>query len=345
MTEIDTRTREILCSIISACIYLRQPIGSRTLKKRYSLDISPATIRNIMADLEELGFLTQLHTSSGRVPTEKGYRFYVDTLLRNKRATIDEETLHSISERLDFMKNDISQLSAEASKILAIFSKYLAVVMPADIEDMVLKILELINFRKNHIICIVITEEGMLTNRIIKVDKPLTEQNLKKLMNFLNSLFGGLTIREIRKRVIPSTFKELMDDSKLPDIAFNICKEALKADNTHFQRNRWIAGASNISDFVSAQQIKEFFLAIENNHLLVHILERILETEDVQVFIGSENIHKSLKDMTVVVSPFKDKFHTIGTVGVIGPTMMNYERIISIVSHTAKTITGILSEI
>lgn len=345
MSEFNSRARELLCSVISACIYLRQPVGSRTLKKYYSLKISPATIRNIMADLEELGFLTQVHTSSGRVPTEKGYRFYVDALLKKKNMNIDDETRRSISKRLDGMKDDITHLNAEASKVLAIFSKYFAVVMPTGMEDMTLNMIEVIKYRKYHIICIVITEEGLFNNRIIKIKETLTDQELQKLMNFLNSLFSGLSISEVRRRIKEINFRELIDNAKLAGIAQDICKEALLTNDTYFQTHRWIAGASNLSDFVSTQQIKEFFQAIENNHLMIHVLDKILESEGVQVFIGSENLHNSLKNMTVVASPFKDRSHTMGTVGVIGPTMMNYERVISIVSHTAKTITNILSEI
>jgi heat-inducible transcriptional repressor len=298
-----------------------------------------------MAELDEMGFLKQLHTSSGRIPTEKGYRFYVDALLKEKNSEIDQIVLNDISNRLEKIKQDISNLIAETSKALALVSKYLAVVMPTKQDDLTLKMFDLIQYKKNYIICVLATEEGMVNNNIIRVEGNLSEQKIRTITTFLNVTFNGLKIKEIRKKLESPILIEMAESRKDIKIALQICIEVISSlDTENVTTQGWIAGASNLSNFVSLEQIKDIFTTIENRLLMFKLIDNMITSEGVQVFIGSENPHNSMKELSFVASTYKSKSNALGTVGVIGPTMMNYEKVILIVEHTANTLTNILSE-
>lgn len=345
MDNLNEREKEILLSVIVSYTYYKKPISSRTLKKIYSMNISSATIRNIMSDLEDMGYLYQPHASSGRIPTEKGYRYYVDVLLKKKNLNISGEILKNISTRLGFTKNNIDRLISETSKVLAIFSKYLAIVMPVSIENMTLKRVELIEYNKNYIVCILITEEGVVNNKIIRFQNVTFPRSLKEIASLFNLRFKGWTIRNIKKELLERNETEVPDHVHLLESALQICNEVLNVDTYDTYSSGRIAGTSNLSEYVSPEQLKEIYSALENRAFMLKLLNRVISLEGVQVLIGSEIISKRMDGMSFVASTYKDRFHPIGTIGVIGPTMMNYEKVIPIVAHTAKTLTNIFSNL
>jgi heat-inducible transcriptional repressor len=342
--ELDSRSKKILWSIIQSYIDTNGPVGSRTVMKKYSLQWSSATIRNTMADLEEMGYVTQPHTSAGRIPTERGYRFYVNTLLRENTFTISKRALHQLAIRLRRIEKDITTLIKEASKTLSSFSNYLGVVTAPNEEEIILEYIEFIKHNNYRILCILISKEGVIKNKFLSLENNLfTQQQLEKISKYLNTEFSGLTLKEIRNNILSKMSIEKNICDRLIRNALALCEKALKIDD-EVPYTGEISGAGNLVEFATMKQIKDLFKAIEEKHLMVKLLDKISNAEGVQVFIGSENTMDEMKDMSFVASTYNDGRHSLGTIGVIGPTSMNYSKVIPIVSHTANTLTQIFSE-
>ncbi len=345
MTGMDERSKKILWAVIESYIASNGPVGSRTLMKKYPFGLSSATIRNTMADLDELGFVAQPHTSAGRIPTERGYRFYVDALLQERSFHINKSLLYQLVDKLRLIEKDINKLLKEASKTLSAFSHYLGVVTAPNEDEMILEHIEFIPHKKNKILCVLISEEGIVKNKVITLEEDTFNQSqLHKITRYLNNIFKGLTLSEIRIKIVSRISQEKVICDKLIDNALILCKKVLEWENENIFYMGQISGACNLPDFATMQQIKELFKAIEEKHFMVKLLDKIAGSEGVQVFIGSENIISEMKGLSLVVSTYKDGTRTLGTIGIIGPTSMNYDKVIPIVNHTATTLTQILSE-
>lgn len=342
MVALDERTKKILLAIIHSYIDLNEPVGSSMVSRRFSFGLSPATIRNTMAELKDLGYLTQPHTSAGRVPTEKGYRLYVNTLLKQKSLSINEDFLKHLSNRLSIIEKGINRLVEETSKTLSEFSRYLALAVPPRAEGMRLKHIEFIRHSSNKVLCILIAQDGTVKNNIITMEEALTRRDLERITNYLNDKLTGLTIKEIKSQIISQMSLEKSMCDRLISRALKMCREAVfwAAENT---ANGEISGTSNLPEFATMSQIREIFHAIEDKHLIIRMLDKVSDSEGVQVFIGSENIVPEMKGFSMVLSTYND-LGARGTIGVIGPTRMNYEQVIPLVEFTARTLTQILSE-
>lgn len=341
MNELDERCQKILWAIIQTHISNNCPIGSRTVMKNFSMSISSATIRNAMADLEELGYVIQPHTSAGRIPTEKGYRLYVDSLLK-ECASINKQLLRQIIYKLRSIEKDINKLIKETSKTLSIFSNYVGIATHPKAESMILKRIEFLRHMDNRILSVLISEDGVVKNRVIVLEEDvLTQRQLDKINCYLNNKLRGLTIKEIKDRILFQMAQEKRLCDKLIDKALMLCKKAVETETENYGE---IFGVFNVPDFATVEQIKEIFRAIEEKHLMVKLLDKITISEGVQVFIGSENFLLEMKDLSVVISTYNDGRRPLGAIGIIGPTRMNYLKVIPFVNHTAKALTQILSE-
>lgn len=344
MSELDERSKKILLSIIQSYINYNGPVGSRTIMQKYSLGLSSATIRNTMADLEESGYVTQPYTSAGRIPTERGYRFYVDMLLNEHAYSFNKNALHQLVNRMHVIEKDINKLIKEVSKTLSSFSRYLGVVSAPE-EEISLEHIEFIKHKNDKILCVLISEEGIIKNKIILLErKTFTQKQLKTITVYLNSELKGLTLKEIRTKILSQMSQEKLICDKLIDNALFLCKKMLEWESRNVFYLGEISGTCNIANFATLKQIKELFKAIEEKHLMVKLLDKITDSEEVQIFIGSENAFSEMKELSFVASTYNDGRRTLGKIGVIGPTRMNYSKVIPIVSHTAKTLTQILSE-
>ncbi len=345
MSEIDERSKRILWAIIESYIASNGPIGSRTIMKKYSIGLSSATIRNTMADLDELGYVNQPHTSAGRIPTERGYRFYVNILLKERHFHINKKMFQQLADKLRTIEKDINKLLEETSKTLSAFSHYLGVATAPKEEEIVLEHIEFIPHKKNKILCVLISKEEMLKNKVITLEENFfTQSQLHKITKYLNNIFNGLTLREIRVKIISQMSQEKVICDKLINNALILCKKVLELEGENMFYAGQIYGACNLPDFATMQQIKELFRVIEEKHFMVKLLDKIAESDGVQVLIGSENIISEMKGLSLVASTYNDGRRTLGTIGIIGPTSMNYEKVIPIVNYTATTLTQILSE-
>jgi heat-inducible transcriptional repressor len=340
---LDERRKKILWAIIQSHIDLNIPIGSLLITKRYPFGLSPATIRNIMAKLEEMGYITQPHTSAGRIPTEKGYRFYVDTLLEEDTLSLSESLSNELSTRLQNTEKDNESLLKEASRTLSLLSKYLAVAIPPRIEDTVLKHIKFIKYRKKKVLAVLISEEGIVKNIFIELDRIYTQQQLDKAANYLNNKFYGLTIRETQERLAYQLFREKEALDKFILNMLHLFKDMISSAVDNFSFNG-LSGTAYLPDFVDIKHIKEILKAIEDKRFMLKLLNHISDWQGTRVFVGMENIMPAMKELSMVVSTYSDKKRARGAIGIIGPARMNYRKLIPIVDHTAKALTKILSE-
>ena len=343
MTKLNERRKAILGAIIQSHIDLNIPIGSILITQRFSVGLSPATIRSTMAKLEELGYITQPHTSAGRVPTEKGYRFYVDTLMEEETFSINSALSDELSGRLAIIRKDCNSLIKEAARTLSLFSRYLAIATPPRTEDIVLKRIKFIKYEKKKILAILISEEGLVKNKIIDLDHMHSQKQLDRAANYLNNRFSGLVIKRVREKIAYQLYKEKTMFDQLIDSLLYLCKDIAPLENNDFSLDS-LSGASNLPDFATLKQIKAILRAIEDKNFMLKLLQRVSESPGTRVFVGMESILPAMKELSMVVSTFSDNKHASGAVGIIGPTRMNYKKMIPIVDHTAKALTQILSE-
>jgi heat-inducible transcriptional repressor len=344
MNTLDERRKKILCAIIQSHIDLNIPIGSFFITQRFPVDLSPATIRNTMAKLEELGYITQPHTSAGRIPTEKGYKFYVNTLLEEQTLPINSELSHGLSSEEMIIDKDDNKIVKKAAETLSLYSHYLAIVIPPKTEDMTLKHIKFIRYEEKKVLTVLVSEEGTVNNKIIEMDKVYTQKQLDRASNYLNSKFRGLTINTVREKITDQLYSDKIVCDQLISNLMALCKEIIMDEPTNLAFNG-VSGASNLPDFATMKQIKEILKAIEDKQFMLKLLHHISSTQGTQVLVGMENIIPSLKELSMVISTYKDKKLLSGAIGIIGPTRMNYKKLIPFVDHTAKVLTRILSAI
>jgi heat-inducible transcriptional repressor len=343
MDMLSERSRKVLYAVVQSYIIQPDPVGSRTITKRYPFGLSPATIRNIMADLEEMGFLKQPHTSAGRVPTDLGYRFYVDSLVTEGEIYSNLEILLELQRKLDMLKNDIDSLLSETTRSLSMMSQYIGVAMSPSPDMTTLKKLNLFKYRPDRIAVVLFTDEGMVKNKIIAVDSNITQKDLNRISAYINSEFSGFTLDEIRTRIVRELSREKARCDNLIAHALEICKEALYFTETSLFVSG-LSGLLDLPDFTDLDKIRQLSKAIEDKHTIIGLLDEIAATDGVQVIIGSENATDEMKKLSIIVSPCKEEGRPIGVVGLIGPTRMNYAKAIYIVENTAHLITQMLSE-
>ncbi len=343
MTMINNRSKEILYAIIQSHIDLNIPIGSKLISQRFPFGLSPATIRNTMARLEELGYIAQPHTSAGRVPTEKGYRFYVNNILEEETFTLSSSLSWELLTRLRIIRQDRDSLIKEAARALSVFSRYLAIATPPKIEDILLKRIRFIKYENRKVLAVLISDEGEVKNRVIELDKVYAQKQLDRASDYLNSTFSGLTIKEVREKIAYQLYREKSICDELITNLLYICKDIVPQEDDDVSLNG-LSGTSNLTDFATMKQIKAVLRAIEDKRFMLKLLQRVSDSHGTQVIVGMENIFPAMRELSMVISTYSNKELASGAVGIIGPTRMNYRKMIPMVDHTAKALTKILSE-
>jgi heat-inducible transcriptional repressor len=342
MQVLDERSKKVLCAVVQSYIDSPDPVGSRVVTKRYSFGLSPATIRNIMADLEEMGLLIQPHISAGRVPTDRGYRFYVDTFLAQEGNYSDMDILQEVYRKLEGVKNNIDMLLSETTRTLSMLSHYLGVAMLPMPDMTTLKRIELLKYKADKVAAILFTEEGLIKNKIVSLGSEVSQRDLNRIAGYINSELSGLTFDEIRIMVIKEMSKEKAKCDSLISKAMKICREALYFPHYDF----FVSGLSEmleLPDFTDLEKIRDLSRAIEDKHTIIKLLDKLSGYEGVQTIIGSENSMNEMKNLSIVVSTCKEGNRPFGVVGLIGPTRMNYAKAIYIVDNTAKFVSKMLA--
>ncbi|MCL5022844.1 MAG: heat-inducible transcriptional repressor HrcA [Nitrospirae bacterium] len=339
---LDDRIHKVLWAVVESYITNPDPVGSRFVTKKYAFNLSPATIRNIMADLEEMGLLRQPHTSAGRVPTDKGYRLYVDYLRQREDISRYYEIEQTVR-KLEDIRSDINELLKEASRALSTASHYVGVVLSPRPEKTTFSGINLFRYREGQVMAVLLTDEGIVTNKCIAMDADVSQRDLNRISDYLNAEFAGRTLDEIRTRLLREMHRAKVLCDTLISRAIRICREALTFD----YGDLFISGLSEVlglPDFSDLQRIKEISRAIEDRHLIIKLLDRLSEEQGVSVVIGSENPALEMRKLSMVVCSYKEGDRPIGTIAIIGPTRMDYPKVISVVERTAKSITKVLSE-
>ena len=336
--DLNDRSRQILRVIIEDYIATAEPVGSRSVTKRHGVNLSPATVRNVMSDLEEMGFLSSPHTSAGRVPTDQAYRFYVNTLLQLGRVTGAHE--EQLRERLPLHGGDASRILRETSRLLSSLSCYAGIVLAPRFTENVLRHLEFVRLGGRRLLAILVTEHGIVHNKLVEVEEEISADDLVRMSNYLNALLQGLPMTEVRRRLIEQMQNDKITYDSLLDRALRLSKQAL-ADT---EADIFIEGQANFfnqPEFADTARMKELFRAFEEKSQLLELLDRCLVADGVQIFIGNEtNLEPG--GMSIISSAYRSGSRKLGVLGVIGPTRMGYASVIPIVDYTARLVSRLL---
>jgi heat-inducible transcriptional repressor len=343
ITELNDRSREILRHVVEAYVETGEPVGSRTLSRRLGISLSPATVRNVMADLEEFGLLYAPHTSAGRLPTEQGLRLFVDGILQVGALTKDERT--SIDSQCKVSGRNMPQLLEEASALLSGLSHCAGLVM-APKQDLRLKHIEFVNLGPGRALVVMVDEQGGVENRVIDLPLGMPASSLVEASNFMASKLVGRTLAEARKEILTEIRSQ---KGRLDELTGKVVEAGLAtwSDDSAHSGVLIVRGQANLLEDVNAiadlEHIRALFEALETKEALIKLLDAADLAEGVQIFIGAESELFTLAGASMIIAPYANSEEKlVGAIGVIGPTRMNYGRIIPMVDYTAKLISRLL---
>lgn len=332
----NERAQILLKTLVEHYIADGQPIGSKKLLEHSGLGVSPATIRNVMSDLEQLGLIASPHTSAGRIPTQKGYRLFVDSLLTVK--PLENGAVEQLKSGLD--TPNTNELISNAANMLSQLTAFAGVVMTPKRERVGLKHLEFLQLSEKRILVIFVSNDGSVQNRVILVEQAIDASQLTEASNYFNAHFSGYTYEEVQLK-IHAELKEMQTDmNQLMSAALDVNQDANKDDVV-------IAGERNLLQVdelsTNVNSLRKLFEAFEQRSALMQLLDKSQKAEGIQIFIGGESGYLPLDECSMITAPYAADGQIVGTLGVIGPTRMAYERVIPIVDVTAKLLSNALS--
>ena len=335
--QLDTRAQTLLKALVERYIADGQPVGSRALSKISGLDLSPATIRNIMADLEEMGYVASPHTSAGRVPTPRGYRLFVDTLLTVQH--LDEQGVDT--ERMRLAAQQPQKIIANAAQMLSSLTQFAGVVQSPRRES-VFQQIEFLRLSERRILLVIVDPRGDVQNRLLLTEVDYTPAQLVQSANYLNQNYAGLSFDQVRAR-LAGELRQLREDiGGLMQVAVEAGSEAMaEGEDMVISGERNLLSVSDLSSNMSS--LRQLFEMFEQKTGLMQLLDVSSRAGGVQIFIGGESNLVPMDEMSVVTAPYEVNGKIVGTLGVIGPTRMAYERVIPIVDITAKLLSNALS--
>lgn len=343
MAQLDARSKILLKTLVERYIAEGQPVGSRALSRYSGLELSPATVRNVMSDLEEMGFIASPHTSAGRIPTPRGYRLFVDSLLTVQPLESLQMQAVSGQVRTHLQPDQPQRLISSASHLLSELTHFAGVVVAPRKEAVRIRQIEFISLGKTRILLIIVTTAGDVQNRILITKRSYSPSELVMATNYLNQNFAGLEIREIRARIQMELAQLQSDMSELMAAAVEAGSEAADETATAYV----VSGETNLMDVEdltsNMARLRELFKLFEQKTRLMQLLDVSNRAEGVQIFIGGESGLEPLDSCSVVTAPYEVNGVVVGSVGVIGPTRMAYERVIPIVDITARLLSSALS--
>jgi len=336
------RAQHLLRALIQRYIRDGQPVGSRTLSKDPSLDLSPATIRNVMSDLEDMGMVSAPHTSAGRVPTPKGYRLFVDTLVRYRQPK--DGDIDELRSQIQRKVDDEGALVSSVSNLLSDFTNLAGVVTVPHAQHAALRQIEFLPLSENRILAILVINDREVQNRILHTDTDYTASELQQAANFINEHYAGKELSQVRERIVEdldqtrNSMNQAMHD--IIAVAQSAMKEAPQSRGEFV-----LAGETNLMGFAELSDVdtlRRLFDAFSRKRHILDLLDRSIHANGVQVFIGAESGYEMLDDCSVVTAPYHLDDDTVGVLGVIGPTRMAYDRVVPIVDITARLLRAAL---
>ena len=342
-TRLDDRAEKVLKNLVETYIQEGQPVGSRTLSKLPSLAVSSATVRNVMSDLEELGLITAPHTSAGRIPTSQGYRLFVDSLI--KASPINRRSVQSVTTKFT-TETDPSALISHASDVLSELTQFAGMVVLPNISVTRFHQIEFLRLSDERILAILVTADGRVQNRVLPVSDGFSESELIEAANFFNDRYRGNTLEEVRRMVVEDMRADNDEMHRINQTAIQAATKVISEEDSQSTSDMVFSGEQKLLDVPDLCQIttlQKLFDAFKTKRDLLDLLDRSVKAQGVSVFIGEESGYSALGECSVIASPYEVDGKIIGTLGVIGPTRMAYDEVISVVDITAKLLSNALS--
>ena len=339
--DLDERNKRVLQAVIDSYISTGAPVGSNVLCKRYDFGLSSATLRNIMAELEEKGFLSHPHTSAGRIPTDQGYRYYIDGLISTSNDV--EEIDGQIRQAPALHGSDVKELMAEASQFLATLSRCAGVVIAPNEPEGQYRHIEFVRLRGKDVLIIFVTTTGTVQNKLIELDERISQHELNYFSSYLDEELEQRSLPEVRRRLVEQMQEHKQVFTGLMEETYRASQEVQGRDG----ENVFIGGASQMlesPEFANVEKMRALFKAFEDKYKLLKLLDRSVTAEGIKVFIGSENPYFEVQGCSMVVSNYRAGANVVGTLGVIGPSRMQYKQVIQVVDYTAKLLSRLLGE-
>jgi heat-inducible transcriptional repressor len=342
MSDLNQRARKILAAVVQEYLATGEAVGSRTITRRHGVDLSAATVRNVMSDLEEVGLLSQPHTSAGRVPTAQGLRFFVDSLLKVRGMSPRERD--ELRARYELPSGELDTALREAGRMLSELSHHTVVVATPRIELDVLEHLEFVRMPSGALLAVLVTRNGQVQNRLVNPGFPVDTEELERIHLFIQARLGGLPLPEVRQKIAAELSSERAQYVQLERRALELSQQALRAQpgegaQVIIEGQAHLLEQSNLD----IEKMRALFRTLEEKQQILGLLEKTEQAEGLQVFIGAETQIGELADFSVVAASYGPEERPLGTLGVIGPTFMNYSKVISLVDFTAEMITSVIA--
>lgn len=342
---LDERKLKVLYAIINSYILSAEPIGSRTISKHYDLGVSSATIRNEMSDLEELGLLNKPHSSAGRIPSDKAYRLYVDSLMKLEKFKLDKERNEKIKAILLNKSNELDHLLQTSARVISEITNYTALAISPQFKMSKVKHIQLIPIDSNQILLIIVNESDVVKNSIFKVDHPINHNQLNTISNFLNATLKGMSFGQMNQMIGPEIFKEIYEYRDILDKIIPILNKSAEDNENAEVYYEGITRILSYPEYKDIDKAKSVISFLENKNLLLEMILDNSFSHDINIVIGNENNYSELKESSIITATYKLGDQTIGKIGVIGPTRMNYIKIIDTLKLFSFNITEIIDDL
>lgn len=339
--ELNERSLSILEAIVEGHIASGEPMGSRTIARQQKLPLSPATVRNVMADLEEMGYIISPHTSAGRVPTDKGYRFYVDTILQVRN--LSEVERHNIESYCQSGNLRTQELLQKAGRILSSMSSYTGIVLAPRFDATIFRHIEFLPLSQGRLLVILVSRSGLVQNKIIELEGEMpSTHELEQIMNYLNSSLSGMTIHQVRANIVEQMREEKARYDELMKHALTLSSKVFNSD---IEDEVIIEGVSNVlnqPEFSNIDCMKRLFQAFEQKHHLIDLLDKSQQAEGVQIYIGSQSEYQEFEGCSLITAKYTRGEQILGSLGVIGPSRMASSQVVPVVDYTARLVSRVL---
>lgn len=337
--DLNDRARHLLQVLVSQYIRDGKPVGSRTLSRQSGLDLSAATIRNVMADLEEAGLVSSPHTSAGRVPTHQGYRFFVDTLVTVDAAQSYDEVEDGLAE-----SEGTTAAIKQASSVLSALTSLVGVVTVPKRDSFAFRHIDFVALSEKQVLAILVFADGEVQNRLLNTDQVFDAATLERAANYLNREFSGLRLPEIKQRLVRQMAQSRRELDELMAAAIDVASSAFSSRQREDVVVRGEANLLQYSDLSDLDALPNLFEAFQQKREILYLLEECVSADGVRLFIGEESGSDALGNCSLVSAPYQIDEEVVGVVGVIGPTRMAYDRVISVVQATAGVLTSVLNQ-
>ncbi len=338
--ELSERKEKILNAVIKNYLETGEPVGSRTISKYTDLNLSSATIRNEMSDLEEMGYIIQPHTSAGRIPTDKGYRFYVDNILKNKMAELDDRE-QKVTEKEDLLLEKVDKVETllqNMAKVLAANTNYATMVSAPKSQGNKIKFIQLSILEEKQLLCTVVSDKNHVVNKIIKTGTEVNQEIIVRLNVALNTALAGLTLEEINLGVISALTSQA---GNLEELVNEVLKAITETIATESQMKIYTSGATNIfkyPELSDKERASQLLITLEEKSQLTELINEGDEETGIQVYIGSESPVQSMKDCSVVTATYELEDGFKGTIGIIGPKRMDYDKVVEALRNVKEQL-------